>query len=77
MMNQPKFGTVEFFARYLNGQLEREVGANRQEVVNRVHYAMSSLIMEEFKGKEFITAMKNLHLVTERVSNEFERSKTL
>lgn len=77
MLNQNKFGTVEFFAGYLTGQLDREKGGNRQEIVNRVFYAMSSIILEEFKGKEMVNAMKNLHLVTEQFSNDFERSKTV
>jgi len=45
-----KFGSKEFFTDYLTNQIKKE--GKGQEVVHRVHFSMSSLILETHKGIE-------------------------
>jgi hypothetical protein len=68
MTTKHKFGTIGFFKKYLDGQIERQPEANRQEVLHRVHFSMSCLILDEFKGKEALIMLKNLNVVCEEVS---------
>ncbi|MEH7116952.1 hypothetical protein V7128_05925 [Neobacillus vireti] len=61
-----KFGSKEFFSRYVLNQIEKEGKTN--EVIHRVHFAMSSLILETQKGKEAFSMIKNLTEACEELS---------
>ncbi|MFX3623214.1 MAG: hypothetical protein ACE3JP_03985 [Ectobacillus sp.] len=66
MKTKHKFGTKEFFEGYVKNQIEKE--EKPQEVIHRVHFAMSSLILESLKGKEALSVLKNLTEVCEELS---------
>lgn len=69
------FGTVTFFRGYIAGQLAREAGKNKVEVVQRIFYSMSSLILETQKGKEVLLYTRNLHQVCEETIEKFSKGK--
>jgi hypothetical protein len=61
-----RFGSKEFFVNYVKNQIEKE--GKTHEVVHRVHFAMSTLILETSKGKEALTMWKNLTEACEELS---------
>lgn len=73
MTKSNKFGTQTFFVNYISGQFEKESGANRQEVIHRIHFSMSTFILEEFTGKQAITYLRNLNVACEEVSSKITK----
>ncbi|MGG3562980.1 hypothetical protein ABES03_15410 [Neobacillus rhizosphaerae] len=67
-MKTEKFGSIEFFDNYLRTQIVKE-GRTTQEVIHRVHFAMSSIILETHKGKEAFNMLRNLTEACEKLSN--------
>jgi hypothetical protein len=65
-LKQPKFGSKEFFVNYLSNQISEE--GKTQEVIHRVHFAMSNFIFEVSKGKEALNMLKNLNDACEELS---------
>jgi hypothetical protein len=61
-----KFGSNEFFRNYLRNQIEKE--GKTQEVIHRVHFAITSLILDNFKGKEAFDMIRNLTAACEELS---------
>lgn len=71
-MVKEKFGSTQFFENYLNGQLERD--GKTHEVIHRVHFALSSLILETTKDKkQAFGMMRNLTNVCEKYSDELAK----
>jgi hypothetical protein len=68
LLGQPeaKFGSKEFFLSYITNQIRKE--GKGQEVIQRVHFSISSLIIETYKGKEAFTMLKNLTEACETLS---------
>jgi hypothetical protein len=62
-----KFGSKAYFRNYMKNAIEKE--GRTQETVARVHFAMSSLILETHKGKEALTMLRNLTEAGEELSH--------
>jgi hypothetical protein len=63
---QLKFGTKEFFVDYISNQIKSE--GKVQEVVARIHFALSQLIIETQKGRDAFEMLKNLTAACEQLS---------
>lgn len=61
-----KFGSKEFFKDYMSNQIEKE--GKTQEVIQRVHFSMTHLIVETYKGKEALDMIVNLTVAGEELS---------
>lgn len=66
-----KFGTVEFFKNFMIRAIKEEKGG--ADTVNRITFAMSSLILETHKGKEALDFLKNLNEAGEFVHRTLSR----
>ncbi len=65
-MPTARFGSKEFFVNYLKNQIKKD--GKTQEVVARVHFAMTSLIFESLTLKEALPMVKNLTEACEELS---------
>lgn len=64
-----KFGTEEFFVNYLTNQIKKEDG-NKVEIVQRVHYAMTNVIVDsavQSNPTDRLKRLRVLHKACEKV----------
>ena len=63
-----KFGSEEYFTNYIENQFRKEKGG--QLTLYRIHFSMTTYVLETFGNKDSFPILKNLNIACEKYSQK-------